>query len=181
MIWEKRLMNFTSINSKNFLLICLAVLTSCNALGQKKVESGAYNTMLKILLKHDVPEISAATARRNADDYVFLDSRERREFDVSHIKGAVWVGYDDFNMSRVKSIPKGKKMIVYCSVGARSEKISNELIANGYKDVSNMYGGIFEWVNQNYPVYTQQGKETEKVHAYSRSWGIWLRKGEKVY
>ena len=100
---------------------------------------------------------------------------------MSHIGGAVWIGYDDFDISRMKGIPKDKKIIVYCFVGARSEKISNKLISNGYKNVSNMYGGIFEWVNQNYPVYTNQNKPTNKVHAYGRSWGIWLKNAEKVY
>ncbi|MEJ7779254.1 MAG: rhodanese-like domain-containing protein [Daejeonella sp.] len=179
--WEKRLTNFTIISRKYLLLFGLASVLSFNACAQKKVESGAYNTMLKILLKHDVPEIGAAEAYKNAVEYIFLDSRERKEFNVSHISGAVWIGYDDFEITQVKRIPKNKKIIVYCSVGARSEKISDKLIANGFKDVSNMYGGIFEWVNRNYPVYTNQNKPTKKVHAYNRGWGIWLRNAEKVY
>ncbi|WP_159038468.1 hypothetical protein [Brumimicrobium mesophilum] len=44
-----------------------------------------------------------------------------------------------------------------------------------------MYGSIFEWVNEGKPVYNLEGEETMKVHAYSKSWGIWLKKGEKVY
>jgi len=179
--WEKRITNFTTISGKYLLLFSLASVLSFNACAQKKVESGAFNTMLNILLKHDLPEISAAEAYKNVGDYIFLDSRERKEFNVSHISGALWIGYDDFEINRVKRIPKDKKIIVYCSVGARSEKISDKLIANGYKDVSNMYGGIFEWVNRNYPVYTNQNKPTKKVHAFSRVWGIWLRNAEKVY
>ena len=174
-------MNKRDLSCKYLLIVGLASLLSFNACAQKKVESGAYNSMLKILLKHDVPEIGAAEAYKNAPDYIFLDSRERKEFNVSHINGALWIGYDDFEIKRVARIPKDKKIIVYCSVGTRSEKISNKLIANGYKYVSNMYGGIFEWVNQNYPVYTNQNKPTKMVHAYNRSWGIWLRNAEKVY
>ena len=181
MNWERRLTNFAIISSRYLLMLGLANLLSFNACAQNKVESGTYNTMLKILLKHGVPEIGAVEAYKNAVDYIFLDSRERKEFNVSHINGAVWIGYDDFGITRVKGIPKEKKIIVYCSVGARSEKISDKLIASGYRDVSNMYGGIFEWVNRNYPVYTNQNKPTKRVHAYNRSWGIWLRNAEKVY
>jgi hypothetical protein len=65
-------------------------------------------------------------------------------------------------------------------VGARSEKITEELLKKGYSDVSNLYGGIFEWVNEGKPVYTNNRKTT-KVHAYSMAWGIWLKQGEKVY
>jgi rhodanese-related sulfurtransferase len=75
---------------------------------------------------------------------VLIDSREKREFEVSHIDNAVWVGYDTFKMKRIKHIPKDQKIVVYCSVGYRSEKIAEKLIKKGYTKVSNLYGGVFE-------------------------------------
>ena len=45
----------------------------------------------------------------------------------------------------------------------------------------NLRGGIFDWVNMGYPVYDKEGNETQKIHAYDKSWGKWLIKGEKVY
>ncbi|MEL6718853.1 MAG: rhodanese-like domain-containing protein, partial [Bacteroidota bacterium] len=68
----------------------------------------------------------------------------------------------------------------YCSVGYRSEKISEQLLEAGFKDVSNLYGGIFEWKNQDHEVVDEKGA-TEKVHAYDRVWGFWLKEGKKVY
>jgi rhodanese-related sulfurtransferase len=165
---------------KVFLLVIIS-LSSLIACGQKTVQSGPYNIMLKTLLKNDVPVISAKEAYQKKDDFTFLDSREKQEFEVSHIKNAIWVGYDDFNRSRLKGISKNQNIIVYCSVGARSEKITEKLINAGYMQVQNMYGGVFEWVNEDFPVCDMQGKQTNKVHAYSRAWGIWLKKGEKVY
>ena len=50
----------------------------------------------------------------------------------------------------------------------------------GYSAVYNLYGGIFEWKNQNQAVYRNH-KETEEVHAYNKMWGFWLDKGIKVY
>lgn len=44
-----------------------------------------------------------------------------------------------------------------------------------------MVGGIFEWKNQNNIVVDNSGAETQKVHAYGKTWGMWLNKGEKVY
>ena len=52
-----------------------------------------------------------------SDDVIFLDAREKNEFNVSRIAGAIWVGYDTFRMSRVKDLPKDSKVVVYCSVG----------------------------------------------------------------
>jgi 3-mercaptopyruvate sulfurtransferase SseA len=70
---------------------------------------------------------------------------------------------------------------VYCSVGYRSEKVSEQLRQAGYQTVYNLYGGIFEWKNQGHPVVNAEGEPTERVHAYNRSWGVWLKKGDKVY
>ncbi|MDQ6763829.1 MAG: rhodanese-like domain-containing protein [Bacteroidota bacterium] len=110
----------------------------------------------------------------------FLDAREKKEYDVSHIKNAVYVGYDDFNFSRLSNIPKGDEIIVYCSIGKRSENITKKLVEAGYGNVSNLYGGIFEWVNRGYGVVDLNNKATDTVHAYGRFWGRWLDKGVKV-
>ena len=100
---------------------------------------------------------------------------------MSHLKGAKWVGYDSFDMSTVKGIPKDQPIVVYCSIGARSQEIGKKLKLNGYSEVYNLYGGIFHWVNENNPVFHLDSIPTNKVHAYNKMWGIWLNKGEKVY
>ena len=78
-------------------------------------------------------------------------------------------------------MPKDASIVIYCSVGVRSEKIGEKLIAAGYTNVKNLYGSIFEWVNEGNAVYNMNGKATNRVHAYSKTWGIWLKKGVKVY
>lgn len=164
---------------KHFLSLIIILVLNGSLFGQF-VQSKSYNTMLKALLSHNVKEIGAKEAKQDSLS-VFLDAREKKEFEVSHVKNAIWVGYDDFDLNRVKNVDKTKKIIVYCSVGYRSEKITEKLTKAGYKNVSNVVGGIFEWKNLGYPVVDASGKETEKVHAYSKTWGIWLNKGEKVY
>jgi rhodanese-related sulfurtransferase len=174
-------MYFFNIKREYLMLIGLMSLMNLTVCAQKKVNSGVYNIMLGLVLKHNVPEISAREAFVHFDDYVFVDSREYSEFGVSHIKNAVWTGYNSFDISRIKDIPKDKKIVVYCSIGLRSEAVCNKLKTAGYLNISNMYGGIFEWVNEDYPVYNPAGNRTNKIHAYSKTWGIWLTKGEKVY
>ncbi|MET4080812.1 rhodanese-related sulfurtransferase [Pedobacter sp. UYP30] len=166
---------------KTYTFMLLMSTSSLVVSAQRKVESGAYNLMLKALLKENVPEISAKKAHKEQEKYQFIDSREKAEYEVSHVKNAVWVGCDDFDTQRLKGIPKDQQIIVYCSVGARSEKITGKLVAEGYTNAHNMYGGVFEWINEGFPVFDMNGKQTIKVHAYSRTWSIWLKKGEKVY
>lgn len=145
-----------------------------------RVEKKGYDKMLGALLDHSVNEVSVQEAAALKEEAIFLDAREPAEFKVSHIEDAKFIGYEHFSLANVKDIPKDKKIIVYCSVGYRSEKISEKLLEAGFKDVSNMYGGIFEWKNQDQEVVDDKGT-TEKVHAYDRIWGFWLKEGEKVY
>lgn len=140
----------------------------------------AYDLMLKGLLSHTVPTVSADSLG-SLPNYILLDSRERPEYSVSHLDGARWVGYDTFNYKVVNDLPKDTTVVIYCSVGYRSEKIGEQLAAMGYTNVYNLYGGIFEWVNTDKPVVDTNNEPTDKVHAYNRAWGVWLEKGQKVY
>ncbi len=132
--------------------------------------------------RESVPYISV-TEMQNFQNQVILDAREWEEYQVSHIKDAVWVGYNEFNLAEVvKNIPdKNLNIVVYCSIGVRSENIGEELLESGYINTKNLYGGIFEWTNQGYPVYNMEGEKTKKVHAYGKLWGKYLTKAEKVY
>ena len=94
------------------------------------------------------------------------------------------MGFDDFDMAAtLEKLPEDKTtaIVVYCSLGIRSEKIAKRIKDKGYTNVYNLYGGIFEWKNNNFQVQDTLGKTTEKVHAFNKSWGKWLKKGEKVY
>ena len=157
------------------ILVLIFSIWSCHA----QVKSSAYKAMLKKLLSHSVPEITVTKAAA-MDSVVFLDAREPKEYEISHLTQSTLVGYDHFDLKKVPAMPKDTPIIVYCSVGYRSEKIAEKLIQAGYTNVSNMYGGIFEWVNESQPVYDQNGP-TQRVHAYNKAWGIWLKRGKKVY
>jgi rhodanese-related sulfurtransferase len=139
-----------------------------------------YSAMLNGLLKESVPFVSVAQLRSQSAP-VLLDTRPAAEFAVSHLRGARGVGYDDFSLAKVQDLPKNIPIVVYCSVGARSEKIGAQLQQAGYTQVRNLYGGLFEWVNEGQPIVTGQNQPTDRVHAYSPAWGIWLQRGQKVY
>jgi rhodanese-related sulfurtransferase len=147
---------------------------------RSQVQSTTYDLMLKTLLSHDVKEISVMQLKK-MKNVLLLDAREVSEYQVSHLSGARQVGYDKFDISVLKDVSKDRDIVVYCSVGYRSEKIAERLVEGGYTRVSNLYGGIFEWVNQGNEVVDMSEKKTDRVHAYSSSWGVWLNKGIKVY
>ena len=139
-----------------------------------------------LLKKYNTGEVSYISVeelrmQQLKDNVVIVDSRELEEYQVSHLEDAVYVGYDDFNISRLDDISREKLVVVYCSLGIRSEDISAELQKAGFKNVRNLFGGIFEWKNRDFPVVDTLGKRTQKVHAFSENWGKWLRNAEKVY
>lgn len=163
---------------KNFLSYAF-VFFSIALFPQKKVSTNTFSTLLGTLLKHSVNEVSPNEIHEDKS-IIFLDAREKEEYNTSHIKNAIWIGYQNFTPENVAHIPKNSCVVVYCSVGYRSEKITEKLIALGFSNASNLYGGIFEWVHQNKKVY-HKNTTTTKVHTYNKTWSKWLQKGEKVY
>ena len=139
--------------------------------------------LLKTHNKESVPYMSVQELAMPKTEAILLDAREIKEYKVSHIKNAMHVGYDHFDVNTVlKSIPDtSKPIVVYCSLGIRSEDIAEQLKKKGYTNVYNLFGGIFEWKNNNFPVFNSEEKETEHIHTYSKDWSKWLLKGTKIY
>jgi len=117
------------------IIIILLFLIGFNTFAHTQlVENKSFNVMLKTLLSHNVKELGVKEESIDSNT-LFLDAREYLEYNVSHLKNSVWVGYNDFEISRVKNIAKNKKIVVYCSVGYRSEKITEKLIKAGYTNI----------------------------------------------
>lgn len=154
------------------------LLISLNSFSQKNLKQ-----LLKKYNTENVPYISVADLQKETK-VILLDAREPIEFEVSHLKNAICVGYDFFKLEdTLKKLPQNKnaKIVVYCSLGIRSKDIAKQLQKAGYTNVFNLYGGIFEWKNQNNTVVNKQNNPTEKVHTFNKEWSKWLHKGEKIY
>ena len=123
-----------------YLLILLFSFFTLSTYAQ--VESKAFKVLLETMLSKSVATVSVEQAKK-MKNVVFLDTRERQEFEVSHIKNARWVGYDTFSFANLKDIPKEANIVVYCSIGVRSEKIGEKLQKAGYQHVHNLYGSIY--------------------------------------
>ena len=155
------------------LLFCSNLLHS-----QKSIDK-----VLKTYNNNSVPYISSQELSKLDNNIILLDAREANEYEVSHLKNAIAIGYNKFDSKIISGkIPdKNKKIIVYCSLGVRSEKIGEKLLKLGYTNVYNLYGGIFDWKNNNFAVVDSTNQVTENVHAFSKSWGKYLTKGNKIY
>ena len=143
-------------------------------------------TIPDLLKKHNnksVPYISIQELAMSKSEVIILDAREPKEYDTSHIKNAIYIGYDNFDIATVSKIIENKQVpiVVYCSIGIRSEVIAEKLKKAGHDNVFNLYGGIFNWKNEDFSVYNAKGKETDSIHTFNQEWSKWLKKGVKVY
>lgn len=144
----------------------------------------AFDEKLKSLYKNTVPQIypsDLALKKEAGKTVIILDTRSPEEYAVSHIPDARFVDYNKFKSSDVTWLGKDAEIIVYCSVGYRSERVGEKLLEMGFTNVKNLYGGIFQWTNEGRPLLNVKNQPTDSVHTYSRSWSIWVQRGIKVY
>ncbi len=164
----------------NKMMIILAMILSSHSLEGQSTLNPDYGDRLKSLLAFTVDTISVVNVIDKLERFTVLDTRESQEYDVSHIPGALHVGYDDFDIDQLSGLERGNPVLVYCSVGYRSEKIGEKLQKAGFKNVYNLYGSIFEWVNCGLPVEDANGHKTNKVHTYNKKWSRWVDNKEVV-
>jgi len=165
-------------NMNKSIIFMAIFLVSTNGFGQSSIDD-----VLKKYNDHSVPYIYVEELIDLKTPTIILDTREASEYEVSHLENAITVGFDDFEISKIETlgIQKNSTIVLYCSVGVRSEIIGKQLLAAGYTTVYNLYGGIFEWINSDKKVYNAKQEQTLKVHAFSKKWGKYLLKGIKIY
>lgn len=132
--------------------------------------------------KNTVPYISVEELK-NQKEILLLDAREQEEYKVSHLEKAIFVGHTAFNaeMFEIQFPDKNQPIVVYCSIGVRSEQIGEKLLKLGYTNVQNLYGGIFEWINKENVVVGANSEVTDSIHTFSKEWEKYVTKGTKIY
>lgn len=156
-----------------YIIICFSI----SSFSQENLSE-----LLKKYNSESIPYITVEDLSKQ-ENVIILDSRELSEYKTSHLQDAICVGYDNFNLKKTKKKLTNKKqtIVVYCSLGIRSEDIAEKLKKAGYTNVYNLYGGIFEWKNNDFKVYDSKEKETDSIHTFNKEWSKWLKKGVKIY
>lgn len=140
------------------------------------------DSLLQRFNSRSVPYVSVQELKMDMDKYLIFDTRKKEEYAVSHIPNAVWVSekVDDSIYAFAKA-KKEQPIVVYCSLGIRSEAFGEKLKKLGFTNVKNLYGSIFAWKDEGYEVIDESGMETDSVHVFSKVWGKYLKTGKKVY
>src|SRR5215216_2571077 len=124
--------------------------------------------------RSEIDEIDGSAARElldgtNGSAPVFLDVRERDEWDEGHIPGAIHVprGYVE---SRIEGLVPDREatIVVYCAAGNRSAFATKSLNELGYQHVVNLQGGYTDWKRNGYPTVLPRTLSPDRRTRYSR-------------
>jgi len=116
--------------------------------------------------------ISAAELKsrlREEQVAVLVDTRERPEFDVGHLGGAVLLPPSQLADGSLE-LPEDALVVTYCTAGYRSGLAAVELERRLGRDVYSLTGGIIGWFNSGGPIVDRQGRAADQIHAYSDEW-----------
>jgi rhodanese-related sulfurtransferase len=127
-----------------------------------------YPTVLSTTIETLAAQLSDFTTRP-----VLLDARSKEEFAVSHLRGAQHVNPKADSVLGLDTLSAETPVVVYCSVGYRSARIAHRLQKQGFTNVVNLKGSIFQWANEGRSV-VRDGTLIGAVHPYGRAWGMLL-------
>jgi len=131
--------------------------------------------------KHpSVPQLTTAALRAWLADGtrarpLLLDARDPAEFEVSQLRGARLAPDLASALRALEGRSRDAPVVVYCSVGVRSSALAEQLQREGWRNVQNLEGSLFEWANRGYPLY-RGGAPAATVHPYDERWGRLLER-----
>jgi rhodanese-related sulfurtransferase len=116
-------------------------------------------------------ELDTWLKQSDREQPLLLDARTPEEFAVSHLHGA---RHGEQLTATLKDYPKDKPIVTYCAVGYRSSALAEKLQQQGFTNVANLEGSIFQWANEGRPIY--KGEQiVQQVHPFDAKWGQMLK------
>ena len=123
----------------------------------------------------NAPALHAWLTNAHQPKPLLLDVRARIEYEVSHLHHARWINADESVSKAMAGVPHDQPIVAYCSVGYRSSAYCARLMKDGFTNVHDLKGSIFQWANAGLPVY-RNGKIVHHVHPYNHRWGQLLKR-----
>ncbi|HRE30113.1 MAG TPA: rhodanese-like domain-containing protein [Anaerolineales bacterium] len=111
-----------------------------------------------MLFGKPVPSVDVQEARRMLSEKpapILVDVRETVEHRQGVVAGSRLIPLGQLS-SRLEDIPEGRKVLVICQTGSRSQAAAQQLAKAG-RDVTNIRGGISAWVANDLPLKRKGG------------------------
>lgn len=96
-----------------------------------------------------------------------LDVRTAGEYRSGHLKGSLQADWTDKAQfaDRTQHLDRNRPVYVYCLSGGRSAAAAQYLRANGFREVTNLTGGISAWKTAGMPVEADDPKKAQTARA----------------
>jgi sulfur-carrier protein adenylyltransferase/sulfurtransferase len=107
--------------------------------------------------------------KRDQQDIVLVDVREKNEWNEGYIPGAIHVPRGFLELQIEEAVPdKSKTVVLYCAGGVRSLIAGKTLQEMGYGKAISMSGGFGGWKGQGYPFVQPRTLNEAQAKRYSR-------------
>jgi rhodanese-related sulfurtransferase len=87
--------------------------------------------------------------RAKEENFVLLDVREPKEWNLGHLPKAIHIPLGNLQTRVGDSIPRDRRVVVYCARGNRSALAALTMKRMGYDKVASMSRGIMGWADIN--------------------------------
>ncbi len=121
------------------------------------------------------PEVLAAELQ-GSNPPLLLDARTPEEYAVSHLRNAQLANPATFDIDELYDVDRDRAIVVYCSVGYRSQSIVERMRDHGFTNVRDLNGGLFLWYNQGRAVY-RGSTPVDQIHPYNGFWSLFITRG----
>ncbi|PSK97371.1 adenylyltransferase/sulfurtransferase [Murinocardiopsis flavida] len=112
----------------------------CGVVSEEAEEAAAGSTITARELKRMID---------NGEDFQLVDVREKNEYEIVSIPGAVLIPKGEFlNGEAFAKLPQDKKIVLHCKSGGRSAEALAALKGAGFGNSVHVGGGVLAWVNQ---------------------------------
>jgi molybdopterin/thiamine biosynthesis adenylyltransferase/rhodanese-related sulfurtransferase len=121
-------------------------------------------------VRAEIDEVDGPAAHeRLGTDTLFVDVRERDEWDEGRIPGAIHISRGNLESRIEQAVPdRSQPLVLYCSAGNRSVFAAKTLAELGYENVVSLAGGFTDWKRNGFPFDQPKSLDPAKRTRYSR-------------
>jgi rhodanese-related sulfurtransferase len=137
------------------LLLCSLIsgisalsIPTFSAIGQEL--NTVKNSIFKEVVNKDVVEVKKIFDKKDKNN-VFIDVREYFEWEEGVIPNALKISLGNIPKS-IEKLDKSKNYILVCRSGVRSTKAYKIMQQAGFKNLTNLNGGMLSWYREGYSV-----------------------------
>ena len=114
-------------------------------------------------VKGEIEEVGAAEAQERRSEALFVDVREREEWEEGVVPGAIHVPRGQLE-SRIEGLvpDRSREIVLYCSGGSRSAFAAKALQELGYESVASLTGGFTDWKRNGFPIERSEERRVGK-------------------